>query len=188
MVYGSALILEGWYSSDHSRQNGVDKNVCILVCTPQEFDRLDNWEWDVRTTKWWSKQTDCMEMAHDYVLWQALILAVWNKAIYLVPGFCSDHRGTRHMSFLSPVSFWKASCHKFCHFLVEKMHDEILSTGSEEFLVHLQGPAFCALVPTTCSKVASFNADAWKEINSIQYCIVPIPLVPNKECMELYRV
>jgi len=46
-----------------------------------------------------------MEMAHDYVLWQALILAVCNKAIYLVPGFCFDHRGTRHMSFPSPVSF-----------------------------------------------------------------------------------
>jgi len=40
------------------------------------------------------------------------------------------------------------------------MHDEILSTGSEEFLVHLQGPAFFALVPTTCSQVAIFNAEA----------------------------
>jgi len=43
------------------------------------------------------------------------------------------------------------------------MHDEILSTGYEEFLVHLQGPAFCALVSTTCSQAASFNAEAWKE-------------------------
>jgi hypothetical protein len=70
--------------------------------------------------------------------------------ICLVPDFCSGHRDTRHMSFLSPVSFWKASCHKFCHFLVEKMLDEILSTGSEEFLVHLQWPASCALLPKTC--------------------------------------
>jgi len=40
------------------------------------------------------------------------------------------------------------------------MHDEILSMGSEEFLVHLQGPAFCALLSTTCSQMASLNAEA----------------------------
>jgi hypothetical protein len=40
------------------------------------------------------------------------------------------------------------------------MHDEYLSMGSEEFLVHLQGPAFYALLPKTCSQGASFNAEA----------------------------
>lgn len=165
MVYASAVTLEGWYSSDHIRQRMVQINMYVFWYA--HLRNLTNW---ITENGMWEQQSDDLRK-----------LTVWNKAIYLVPGSCSDHRGTRHMSFLSPVSFWKASCHKFCHFLVEKLHYEILSTGSEEFLVHFQGPAFCSLLPTTCSQCRSMR----REVKIIQFCTVPIHLEPNEEFFHM---
>jgi len=41
VVYASALILEGWYSSDHSRQRMVQIKMCIFWYA--HLRNLTNW-------------------------------------------------------------------------------------------------------------------------------------------------